>query len=74
MKKQAKESTYLYPSHYGSHKVMVTKGPDTDGFVVCKDEFGEYVTQSNRLDTGLADQYRCGGRMILDKQKEDKAR
>jgi len=49
----AKEDNYPFPSRYGSHQSMVIK--ENDGTVVCKDEYGEYTTSKDRLDTGGAD-------------------
>ena len=48
------QAKYPFPSLYGSHASMMVKDNE-DGTVVCKDEFGEYVTPKNRLDCGLAD-------------------
>lgn len=46
-------------SKYGSHKNMVDKKATNNLgdplLVVCKDEFGLYVTESRRLDNGKAD-------------------
>jgi hypothetical protein len=62
---------YNFPSHYGSHSKMIENDEEIamdflnkllpkqlDGIkdpVVLKDEFGNYVTDRNRLDNGLAD-------------------
>jgi hypothetical protein len=49
---------YAYPSLYGSHASMVIEDKDTkveENEVICKDEFGTYTTEKNRLDNGLAD-------------------
>lgn len=79
-KSQKVEKTvkYPYPSRYGSHKSMVVKDSDdyndTD-YVVCKDEFGEYITSKNRLDNGLADPNRCASSRLTNlfvRVKEDK--
>ena len=57
-------SKYLYPSRFGSHASMVVREPGEDPSdlqadqVVCKDEYGEYVTLRSRLDNGLADPVR----------------
>ena len=56
-----KEEAYTkFPSPYGSHKSMVDESCKlaNDKFVVCIDEFGPYVTERNRLDSGLADPHR----------------
>lgn len=50
-----KSKVYGYPSRFGSHSSMVKPGHNDGDFCVCVDEYGEYVTNSNRLDTGLAD-------------------
>lgn len=50
----AKQEKYNYPSRFGSHKSMVVKD-NSDGTVVCEDEFGEYTTFTNRIDSGLSD-------------------
>ena len=61
----AKKEEYAYPSQYGSHASMVdeeaTKGLNDTKLVVCKDEHGTYITERNRLDSGLADpnRYAC---------------
>lgn len=63
---QPKE-VYQYPSRFGSHKTMVdetaTKKLKDSSFVVCKDEFGLYTTQVERLDSGLADPNRYSNRV-----------
>lgn len=75
-KSKEKAVKYEYPSRFGSHKSMITKGPDNDGFVVCKDEFGEYVTRVERLDSGLVDPNRCKqsrlGKLFQGKKEKDK--
>jgi len=54
MKKSAeKKENYPFPSRYGSHKSMIVK--EYDNSVVCKDEYGEYLTEKKQLDSGLAD-------------------
>lgn len=87
MKKQAKESTYPYPSRFGSHRSMVKQedectflGPPSafDGpiRVICIDEYGEYSTTLDRLDSGLADPNRYNanriGKLFESKKKDDK--
>ena len=56
----AKEKKPQFPSRYGSHaSMLIDPGQDIEpGTVVCKDEFGEYVTFANRIDNGLADSKR----------------
>lgn len=46
---------YPYPSRFGSHASMVINDDLIDKNVTCQDEFGEYTTQADRLDNGLAD-------------------
>jgi len=54
-----KGKSYPYPSRYGSHRSMMIPGSeDADGTVTCKDEFGDYETHIDRLDSGLADSNR----------------
>ena len=52
----SKEKKYPYPSRYGSHRSMVIK--EEENKVICKDEYGEYETTVDRLDTGLSDSRR----------------
>lgn len=49
-----KEAPYKYPSRFGSHRSMVVE-ENSDGTVICEDEFGFYTTFANRLDNGCAD-------------------
>ena len=55
-----------FPSDYGSHASMIDEdeteklGDDTKA--VLKDNVGTYVTERNRLDSGLADPNRHSGR------------
>lgn len=66
--------SYLYPSRFGSHKVMINEDKTaklSDGNVVLTDEHGDYVTARDRLDTGLADPNRlCTSRLgkLFDKK------
>lgn len=64
-KKQAvsvKQANYPYPSWMGSHSSMVVKEETErlhdEDLVVCRDEFGLYVTERKNLDNGMADSYR----------------
>lgn len=54
------------PSSYGSHKSMVVDTPEnltlSEGYVVCQDDLGMYITEENKLDNGLADPNRYGDR------------
>lgn len=52
-----KQADYPYPSRFGSHSSMLSTNRDTVpvGCVICIDEHGQYITEANRLDNGLAD-------------------
>jgi hypothetical protein len=52
--------TITTPTPYGSHASMIVK--DLEDKVILKDDFGEYTTTKDRLDTGLADPNRNGKR------------
>lgn len=56
---EKKATASLYPSEYGSHRVMIdqaaTDALNQPGRVVLRDEKGLYETDTNRLDCGLAD-------------------
>ena len=52
-----KEDKYPYSSRFGSTSSMIVSEND-DGTVICKDEFGEYKTERDKLDTNMADQNR----------------
>ena len=58
-----KGAVYPYPSFCGSHKSMVDEGETENlrhpDMVVCKDNYGLYVTDKSALDNGMADQWRC---------------
>lgn len=62
MKQDSEKESYKLPSFCGSHKTMLnqelTGKVKVDGFVVLKDEHGDYATEVSRLDNGLADSYR----------------
>lgn len=62
------EQKYKYPSRFGSHTSMVdakkTEELGQPDKVVCVDEYGDYVTYRNRLDTGGVDQIRADGRRV----------
>jgi len=50
------EVSSKYPSMYGSHKSMVDENyKRDDNSVVCVDEHGPYITELDKLDSGLAD-------------------
>jgi len=74
---QEKKSSvgYPYPSRYGSHKSMIdeekSKALNNPALVVCTDEWGDYTTYIDRLDSGLADPKRCNGnRVRYEKDKK----
>ncbi len=54
------DSYTLFPSRYGSHASMVEAAivPKNEKLVVCKDEYGYYVTEKNNLDNRCADPWR----------------
>jgi hypothetical protein len=58
-----KKEVYPYPSRFGSHLNMMIKD-NSDGTVVCEDEFGEYTTNKRSLDNGLADVARFNSRRV----------
>lgn len=52
-------SVYAFPSRFGSHASMVNaeKTAELNDSTRCviDDEYGQYTTLKNRLDTGMAD-------------------
>ena len=60
--------TYPYPSQFGSHSSMIdqeaTVKLDDLKLVACRDAYGVYVTERNRLDNGLSDNNRANGRRM----------
>lgn len=74
-KQQVKTPKYAFPSRFGSHKSMQIKEID-DTYVVCLDEFGEYITDRKNLDSGLTDVSRCAqsrlGKLFQGKKEKDK--
>lgn len=54
-----RRAEYPYPSRFGSHASMIdqeaTGRMASHGQVILRDERGLYLTDFNRLDTGLAD-------------------
>ena len=61
-----KAEKYPYPSRYATHASMVDKDMtekmndlcalfNVPKMVVCKDEHGFYITEKNRVDSGIAD-------------------
>lgn len=76
MAKEVKK--YLFPSRFGSHKIMVNETETvklaSENKIVLTDEYGDYVTDKNRLDSGLADPNRCHSKRLerlFDKKPED---
>ena len=68
-----KKEEYLYPSRFGSHSSMIDEEKTSElndgNKVVLVDEHGYYITERNRLDSGLADPKRWNGRRMFTKQK-----
>jgi len=65
----APKAVEKYPSPYGSHKSMVDEEVTKElnnGYVVCKDAGGHYLTRPKNLDTGLADPYRHSSKAYRD--------
>lgn len=56
------ENNYPYKSRFGSHSTMVVRQEGEKS--VCLDEFGEYTTESWRVDCGLADPNRCSQKRL----------
>ena len=55
------------PSRYGSHTSMVVASTDAEtGWVLLRDEKGEYETTRDRLDTGLADPRRYNSARVVE--------
>ena len=61
------QPTIEVPSLYGSHTSMVVASTDEEtGWVLLKDEKGEYQTTRDRLDTGLADPRRYDSSRVIE--------
>lgn len=64
------KATYPYPSQFGSHTSMIdndaTAQLDDSKLVACKDAYGVYITERNRLDDGMNDVNRSDGRRVKD--------
>jgi len=62
-----------YPSRYGSHASMVSEWqrPLDCSLVICEDEKGFYVTDKDRLDSGLADIHRWAPKEHRDLRYEE---
>lgn len=56
-----KNEQYPYPSRFATHASMVIAEKE-DGTVVCKDEFGEYITSKKCVDNGQCDPNRYDSR------------
>jgi len=63
-----KQFEHPYPSRYGSHASMISEWqrPLDEGLTICEDEKGYYVTEKNRLDSGVADPHRWAGKEYRD--------
>ena len=65
---------YKYPTRYGSHSSMVneekTEELNCENKVVIEDEHGYYITDTNRLDNGLADPKRYNSTRLKWYEKE----
>jgi hypothetical protein len=65
---------YKYPTRYGSHQSMVdmekTGELNKENKVVIEDEHGYYITDENRLDSGLADPHRYRTSRLIWYEKE----
>lgn len=73
----AKED-YPYPSRFSSHASMVddeaTALMNDENHIVCKDEYGSYITLRERLDSGIADPNRYTAARFSDFLKKEKKR
>ena len=67
----SKTETYKFPSRYGSHASMVFADAEEGDKVICKDEFGEYITEKNRIDNRLADPNRYSATSRIARTKEE---
>jgi len=64
IKSSGKKEEYNYPSRFGSHTSMIVEEHDWSlqpGEVLLEDEYGQYVTTKDRLDTTLNDPNRTNG-------------
>ena len=64
VKSGGKKEEYNYPSRFGSHSSMIVEEHDWSlqpGEVLLEDEYGQYVTTKDRLDTALNDPNRTNG-------------
>ena len=71
------ETKYKYPSRFGSHKSMInqeaTDKLNMQNVVVCTDEYGDYMTFNNMLDTGLVDWHRADGNRVKYEKESRKS-
>lgn len=79
MAKDDKKKNYSFPSVFGSHTSMIneakTEKLQDKNLVVLTDEFGDYTTEKNRLNSGLADPNRYQQSRLdklFNKRKEEK--
>ena len=64
IKSSGKQEAYNYPSRFGSHASMIVEEHDWSlqpGEVLLEDEYGQYVTTKDQLDTALNDPNRTNG-------------
>lgn len=64
VKSGGKKEEYNYPSRFGSHTSMIVEEHDWSlqpGEVLLEDEYGQYVTTKDQLDTALNDPNRTNG-------------
>jgi len=64
IKSSGKKEEYNYPSRFGSHTSMIVEEHDWSlqpGEVLLEDEYGQYVTTKDQLDTALNDPNRTNG-------------
>jgi hypothetical protein len=76
-KKDGKGKAPVFPSEFGSHASMVNaeltgkiaeaKQDASDPWQVLTDERGNYATRKTRLDSGMADPYRCADLAVREK-------
>jgi hypothetical protein len=64
-KMPTKVEPYAYPDRFGSHRSMLVRETE-GGMCICQDEFGEYITETKRLDNGCADSNRYRESRIKD--------
>jgi hypothetical protein len=57
-KKKEEKVKYQYKTRFGTTKDMVIEDCGSN-HIRCSDEFGEYLTTRNHIDSGLTDPNRC---------------